>query len=104
MSVDLNRPIARNLDEPMRIVGLSPLELASCAVFYASLSPLLRGVPFSALLSLGLAGALGVTLLILNRTFPPMHGLYWLLQMVRPRVTPVMAFGSDGLDERRKVR
>ena len=91
--MDLARPIARNLDDPARIMGLSPLELAGCALVYSILSPALRGVPFSALISLVLMGAMGCALVILNRTRPPYHGLYLVLQLFRPKVTSVMSFG-----------
>ncbi|MGK5083417.1 hypothetical protein WDW37_08920 [Bdellovibrionota bacterium FG-1] len=83
----LSYPVARTLDEPPRILGLSPTELAASALFYAILSPVLRGVPYSALLSLVLSAGLTVTLLILGRTYPPNHGLFWGLRMVRPGVT-----------------
>lgn len=92
--MDLNRPIARNLDEPARIVGLTPLELAACAVFYAILSPILRGVPLAALLSLLLSLGLAVTLLVLNRRYPPNHGAFLILSWLRPRVISVMPFGQ----------
>lgn len=82
----LSYSVARNLDEPPRILGLSPVELAASALFYAILSPVLRGVPFSALFSLGLSAALAATLLILGRTYPPNHGLFWGLRMLRPGV------------------
>ena len=94
--MSLVKTIARNLDEPARIVGLSPLELASCAVFYAVLSPLLRGIPFSGLLSLVAAFGFAGVFLILNRSFPPSHGVFFVLQLFRPKVNPVMAFGSEG--------
>lgn len=90
MNVDLNRPISRNLDEPARIVGLSPLELASCAVFYSILSMVLKRVPFSALLSLVTAASLAAVILILNRTYPPYHGIFFIMHLFRPSVTPIM--------------
>jgi hypothetical protein len=91
--MELSRSIARNLDEPARILGLSPLELASCAVFYAILSIVLKGVPLATLLSFGIAATLGVTVLILNRTYPPHHGVFFIMHLLRSSITPVMAFG-----------
>jgi len=93
--MSLVKPIARNLDEPTRIVGLSPMELASCAVFYAVLSPLLRGVPFSALISLVAAFGFAGCFLVLNRSFPPSHGVFFVLQLFRPKVASVMPFGLE---------
>lgn len=86
----MNKPIARNIDEPAKILGLAPLELASLGVIYAILSSVLRGVPFSALLALILIGVLAAVILTLNRISPPFHGLFLILQSVRPSVTPVM--------------
>jgi hypothetical protein len=83
---DLSYPVARSLDDPPRILGLSPNELAVSALFYAILSPILRGVPFSALLCLILTGVLTGTLLVLGRTYPPHHGLFFGLQLFRPGV------------------
>lgn len=83
--------VPRNLEEPARIVGLSPMELAACALIYALSSSLLRGLPFSALLSLGVGIGSAVTLFTLNRIRPPLHGLFWLLSCLRPSVTSVMA-------------
>ena len=91
----LVRPIPRNLEEPARIFGLTPIELAVSALTYAGTSSLLRGVPFSALLSLGVGFGLAITLLILNRTKPPGHGVFWCLQKIRHPVLPVMPFGKD---------
>lgn len=85
--MELNFPVARHLDDPPRILGLSPMELAASALFYAGVSPILRGVPLAALLSLGLTAVLTVTLVILGRTFPPNHGLFILLRLFRPGVT-----------------
>ena len=89
------RPIPRNLEEPARIMGLTPIELAACALTYAGSSSLLRGLPFSALLSLAVGIGLAITLLILNRTKPPLHGLFWCLQKLRQPVLPVMPFGKE---------
>lgn len=89
------KTVPRNLEEPARIFGLTPIELASCALTYAGASSLLRGVPFSALLSIGIGLGLAVTLLILNRTKPPLHGLFWCLKLLRHPVLPVMPFGKD---------
>ncbi len=88
--MDLNFPVARHLDDPPKILGLSPTELASSALFYATVSPILRGVPLAALLSLGLTAVLTTTLVVLGRTFPPQHGLFILLRLFRPGVTWVM--------------
>lgn len=93
--MSLQKPIARTLDEPARILGLTPLELASCAVFYAVVSSMLKGVPFGALLSLVIAGGVAATLVILNRTYPPHHGPLFLLSLVRPGVAPVMPIGES---------
>ena len=90
------KPVPRNLEEPARIFGLTPMELASCALTYAGVSSFLRGVPFSALLSLGAGSGLALTLIILNRTKPPFHGVFWCLQKLRQPVLPVMPFGKDG--------
>ncbi len=91
------RPVPRNLEEPARILGLTPMELASCALTYAGASSLLRGVPFSALISFGVGLGLAVTLLVLNRTRPPHHGVLWCLQKLRRPVLPVMPEGKDEL-------
>ena len=99
----LAKPVPRSLEEPARIFGLTPMELASCALTYAGASSLLRGVPFSALLSLGVGFGLAVTLLILNRTKPPFHGVFWCLQKLRQPVLPVMPLGAhDMRDQKRK--
>lgn len=100
--MDLNRPIARTLDEPARIAGLAPLELASCAVFYAVLSPILRGVPFAALISLTASIGLAISMIVLNRTYPPSHGILLLLQWMRPAVTTVSDFGLEVNSEKNK--
>ncbi len=85
--MELSFPVARNLDDPPRILGLTPTELAVSALFYALVSPLLRGVPFSAMLSFLLSFALGAVLMVLGRTYPPNHGLFWILHFLRPQVT-----------------
>ena len=84
------RSVPRNLEEPARIFGLSPMELASCALTYAASSALLRGIPFSAFLSLGIGIGLAMVIYVLNRTRPPLHGLFCLLSLLRNPVTPVM--------------
>ncbi len=89
------KSIPRNLEDPARILGLTPMELASCALIYAAASALLRGVPFSALLSLGMGLGLAAILLILNRTRPPQHGVFWCLQKLRQPILPVMPFEKD---------
>lgn len=91
----LARSIPRSLDDSARILGLSPLELASTAVIYAIVSPILKGVPFGALLSLLFAGVMGVSFLILNRTHPPSQGALVILALLRPRVLPVMPLGIE---------
>ena len=88
--MDLSFPVARHLDDPPRILGLSPNELAASALFYAGVSPILRGVPLAALLSLGLTAVLTTTLVILGRTFPANHGLFTVLRLFRPGITWVM--------------
>lgn len=94
--MNLQKSIARSIDDPARILGFAPLELASCALFYALLSPVLKGVPFAPLISLVTSLALGTCLLFLNRTHPPAHGVLFILQMFRPKVVSVMAFhGSE---------
>jgi len=98
--MSLQQRIPRSLEEPARILGLTPIELAACALAYAIISPVLRGVPFSALLSLGLALGVGISLLILNRTKPPQHGLLYLLQWLRPRITLITPFGMEEKNER----
>jgi hypothetical protein len=89
------RPVPRSLEEPARILGLAPMELASCALTYAGASSLLRGVPFSAFLALGVGFGLAITLLILNRTKLPQHGVFWCLQKLRRPILPVMPLGKD---------
>jgi len=84
------RSVPRNLEEPARIFGLSPIELASCALTYATSNTLLRGIPFSSLLSLGVGIGLAVIIFTLNRTKPPFHGLFFLLSLLRNPITPVM--------------
>ena len=82
--------VPRSLEEPARIFGLTPMELAACAITYAAVSTILRGVPFSALLSLLVGVGLAVTMWTFNRVRPPLHGLFYLLAMQRKAVTPVM--------------
>ncbi len=84
------KPIPRNLEEQARIFGLTPMELAASALTYAGASSILRGVPFSALLSLGVGFGLAVTLLILDRTKPPLHGVFWCLKQIRQSAFMVM--------------
>ena len=93
--MSLDKPIARTIDEPARIIGFAPLELSACALFYAVLSPVLKGVPFAPLISLTIALLLGSSILILNRTRPPAHGVFYLLQLLRPKVVSVMGFGIE---------
>ena len=88
--MDLSFPVARHLDDPPRILGLSPNELAASALFYAGVSPILRGVPLAALLSLGLTAVLTTTLVILGRTFPRITGYLPCLGFLRPGITWVM--------------
>ena len=83
----LIQSVPRNLEEPARIFGLTPIELAACALTYAGSNSLLRGVPFSALLSLGIGVGAAITLFILNRVKPPQHGLFLILACLRPAVT-----------------
>jgi len=87
--------IPRNLETSVKIMGLTPVELATCAVFYAFSSSLLRGIPFSFLLAIGLSLGLGGLLYFLNRSYPPFHGVYRLLQAFRKPVTPIMGFGKE---------
>jgi hypothetical protein len=94
----LSRPIPRTLDDPSRILGLSPLELAVSALSYAILSPILRDVPFGAALSLSISLSVGIGLLVLNRTYPPSHGLFLLLRLFRPQIRPAMGFGINSKD------
>lgn len=102
--MSLQQKIPRNLEEPARILGLTPMELAACALAYAIISPVLRGVPFSALLSLVIALSVGVSLLILNRTKPPQHGLLFILQLLRPRITLITPFGMEEKHERNRQK
>ena len=88
---EITQTIPRSLDEPARILGVTPVELTVCAVFYAVTSMILQGVPFGALLSLAVAAAAGATVFILNRSYPPHHGAHYVLALFRPAVTPVLA-------------
>lgn len=92
---NLVQRVPRNLEEPARIFGLAPMELATSALIYAGASTLLRGIPFSSFLALGVGVGFAVTLFILNRTKPPLHGVFWLLAAVRKPITPVMPFGKE---------
>lgn len=92
----LSQRIPRNLENPARICGLNPTELAACALFYAVFSAASRGVPFSGLISIALAVVLGVGMVILNRTYPPYQGLFLALRLLRPALVPVMPFGMRG--------
>lgn len=94
--INLVQRVARSLDEPARILGVTPLEWVACAVFYAAASMLLQGVPFGALLSLVIAFISGATVFILNRSFPPHHGLHAVLSHLRPRIFAVMAADTGG--------
>lgn len=87
----LVQSVPRNLEEPARIFGLTPIELAACALTYAGTSSILRGVPFSALLSLGVGVGAAATLFTLNRVRPPQHGLFLILACFRPGVIHVAA-------------
>lgn len=91
----LPRSIPRTFDDPVRILGLAPMELAACALTYALLSPALRGVPFATVLSLTLSLSVGLGLLILNRAFPPAHGIYYFLWILRPKIHLGMGFGPS---------
>jgi hypothetical protein len=102
--MSLNQRIPRNLEDSSRILGLSPVELAACALCYSFVSPILRGVPFAALLSLTTSLAIGITMLVLNRTYPPNHGLLTILQLFRPRVTLVAPFGLEEKNERNRQK
>jgi hypothetical protein len=93
--MSLEQRIARNLEEPAKILGLSPMELATCAVSYAVLSSILRGVPYSTLLSLSASALITVGFLVLNRTYPPYHGVLSALRLLRPQIHPVMKFGMS---------
>ena len=87
---EITQSIPRSLDEPARIMGVTPVELTVCAVFYAVTSMILQGVPFGALLSLLIAAAAGATIFILNRSFPPQHGAHFVLALFRAPVSPVL--------------
>lgn len=87
--------VPRNLEEPARIFGLTPIELAACALLYAGTSSLLRGLPFSSLISLGIGTGFAFIQWTLNRVKPPMHGLFWILAALRPPIVPVMTDGKD---------
>jgi hypothetical protein len=71
------------------------MELAASALIYAGASSLLRGLPFSSFLALGIGVGVAVTQFILNRVRPPLHGLFWILSMLRPPITQVMNSGKD---------
>jgi hypothetical protein len=90
--MNLEKPIARSIDDSARIMGFSPIELASCALFYAIIDPVLKGIPFSPLIALVIALSLGSVLLFLNRNFPPAHGILFILHLFRERVVSVMPF------------
>jgi hypothetical protein len=96
--MSLLKPIARNLDDPPRLLGMSPLELCSCVIAYAVLNTILRGVPFSGLLALGAAVFAALLLRLVNLTRPPEHAAHWAMSLVRPIVTPVAFLGrtDDG--------
>jgi hypothetical protein len=104
--MSLQQRIPRTLEEEAKIFGLSPVELASCALSYSVVNPILRGVPFAALLSLTISILVGITMMILNRTYPPKHGLLYVLQLFRPRVTMITSFGLEEKNEsnRQKTR
>ena len=88
--MSLLKPIARHLDDPPRLLGMSPVELCSCVIAYAVLNTLFRGVPFSGLLSLGVALSAALGLRIVNLTKPPEHAVHFFLSLARPAVTPVV--------------
>ncbi|GEM_PF-2796401 len=90
--MELVSKIARNLDEPAKILGFTPIELAFTAILYAVLNMTLKGVPLASLLSFGFAASAAVAILILNRTYPQHHGLFFILQLIRPRVRWVSEF------------
>jgi hypothetical protein len=96
--MSLLKPIARNLDDPPRLLGMSPVELCSCVISYAVLNTVLRGVPFSGLLSLGAALSAALGLRIVNLTRPPEHAVHSVMSVVRPTVTPIVPLGvtEDG--------
>jgi hypothetical protein len=72
---------------------MSPVELCSCVISYAVLNTVLRGVPFSGLLSLGVALGAALFLRIVNLTRPPEHAAHWMMSLVRPGVTPIVPLG-----------
>jgi hypothetical protein len=99
--MSLGNPIPRNLDESSKILaGLTPVELAGCALIYAALNFILGDIPFSPAISLILAVGLGGALIVLNRNFPPGHGLLLILQIFRPSVLSVMPFGLEEENEK----
>src|ERR1700683_3073064 len=94
--MSLGKPIPRNLDESSKILaGLTPVELASCALIYAALNFMLGDIPFSPAIYLLSSCGLGGALIVLNRNFPPAHGLLLVLQLFRPNVLSVMSFGLE---------
>ena len=93
--MDLEKPIARTLDDSPRLLGMSPFELGACVSAYAIFNTLLRGVPFSALLSLGSAVIAALTLRVLNLTKPPAHALYWAMRLFRHAILPVMPWQRE---------
>ena len=97
--MSLEKTIARTVDDQARILGFAPLELASCALFYSVLSPVLKGIPFAPLISLVTSLFLGSLILLLNRVYPPAHGILFIIQLFRPRAVSVMPFGLGGGDE-----
>jgi hypothetical protein len=97
--MSLLKPIARNLDDPPRLLGMSPVELCSCVVSYAVLNTVLRGIPFSGLLSLGAALCAALFLRLMNLTKPPEHAAHWFMSLIRPGVTPVESLATDNYGE-----
>ncbi len=94
--MSLLRPIARNLDDPARIIGLSPMELATCALTYVFLSSLVKGLPFSGFIALAISLVIAGAVFLFNRNFPPYHGVFKILQTLRPQIVSVMPFGDEG--------
>jgi hypothetical protein len=96
--MSLMKPIARNLDDPPRLLGMSPFELCACVVSYAVLNTVLKGVPFSGLLALGAALGAALFLRIANLTRPPEHAAHLAMSLLRPKTTPVLPLGctEDG--------
>jgi hypothetical protein len=92
--MSLLKSIARNLDDPPRLLGMSPVELCSCVISYAVLNTVLRGIPFSGLISLGVALAAALGLRIVNLTRPPEHAAHWAMSLIRPAVTPIVPLGN----------